>query len=56
VAISSTLKFIFNLVRGVDRFEHCNVQTRPTLDLDVAPMTEYDRITALRRGVIMKEG
>ncbi|MBR84222.1 MAG: hypothetical protein CMF66_10015 [Magnetovibrio sp.] len=55
VAVSSTLKSMLNLVRGVGRLEYCNVQTRPTVALDVAAMTEYDRITALRRGVMMKE-
>ena len=44
------------LVRGVDRFEHFDVETRPTADFDAVAMTEHDRVMALRRGVMMEEG
>ena len=44
------------LVRGVDRFENFNIETRPTADFDAAAIIEHDRIMALRRGVMMEEG
>ena len=44
------------LVRGVDRFENFDIESRPTVDFDAAAMTEHDRIMALRRGVMMEEG
>ncbi len=42
--------------RGVDQFEHYDVETRLTADFDAAAITEHDRIMALRRGVMMEEG
>ena len=44
------------LVHGVDRFEHFDLETRPTADFDAVAMTEHDRVMPLRRSVMIEEG
>lgn len=40
------------LVRGVDRYRHFVHETPPAADMDPAALAEYERVMALRRGVL----